>query len=205
MLDKRTEMMLQVASTLTAADLDYIRVMPPGGESQGCRKRQTSSEIATEQAAAILTAEAPADAELEPGPAATPKVKTPPAPSSPTVTTAPPASSDPARGARERQRTRESKVSTACVGQPRTSHAWWPLDTELEGRIGSEIFTATVVENSQVKSNRSVLITSGAAQGRVCITPTRAAIEATEEYRRTANLGRGGGVTNGWSFWKPKQ
>jgi hypothetical protein len=112
---------------------------------------------------------------------------------------------DATRGERERQRTRESKVSTACVGQARTPHAWWPVDTELEGRIGSEIFTATVVENSQVKSNRSVLITSGAAQGRVCITPTRAAIEATEEYRRIANLGRGGGVTNGWSFWKPKR
>jgi hypothetical protein len=116
-----------------------------------------------------------------------------------------PVSSDPSRGERERQRTRESKVSTACVGQPRTPHAWWPLDTELEGRIGSEIFTATVVENSQVKSNRSLLITSGAAQGRVCITPTRAAMEATEDYRRIANLGRGGGVTNGWTFWQPKR
>jgi len=39
---------------------------------------------------------------------------------------------------------------------------------------------------------------------RCCLTPTRAAIEATETYRQTHSLGRGGGVTNGWDFWKPK-
>ena len=61
-----------------------------------------------------------------------------------------------------------------------------------------------VVENSQVKSGRSVLITSGTASGKMCLTPTRAAIEATEAYRQTNKLGRGGGVTNGWQFWKPK-
>lgn len=109
------------------------------------------------------------------------------------------------RGERERQRTRESKVSTACLGQPRESHTWWPLNTELIGRIGAETFTARVVENPQVKSGRSLLITSGAANGRVCITPTRAAIEATEAHRQAQNLGRGGGVTNGWSFWTPKR
>lgn len=109
------------------------------------------------------------------------------------------------RGERERLRTRESKVSTACVGQPRESHTWWPLNTDLIGRIGAETFTARVVENPHVKSGRSLLITSGAANGRLCITPTRAAIEATEAYRQTQNLGRGGGVTNGWSFWTPKR
>lgn len=116
-----------------------------------------------------------------------------------------PPDSDSSCGARERTRTRESKVSTACVGQAREPHIWWPLGTDLIGQVGSEQFTATVVENDQVKSGRSVLITSGAAKGKVCITPTRAAMEATEAYRQANNLGRGGGVTNGWSFWKPKQ
>ena len=111
---------------------------------------------------------------------------------------------DSSRGARERQRTRESKVSTACIGQPRQPHPWWPMGTELIGRIGTEEFTATVIENTQVKSGRSLLLTSGAAKGKLCITPTRAAMEATEAYRQANNLGRGGGVTNGWSFWSPK-
>ena len=74
----------------------------------------------------------------------------------------------------------------------------------LIGRIGAEPFTARVVENASVKSGRSVLITSGPANGRICITPTRAAMEATEAYRQAHNLGRGGGVTNGWDFWKPQ-
>jgi hypothetical protein len=108
------------------------------------------------------------------------------------------------RGEYERQRTRESKVSTVCVGHEREKHDWWPVGTQLEGRIGSEVFTAMVVENSQVKSGRSILITSGAASGKMCLTPTRAAIEATESYRQANKLGRGGGVTNGWMFWKPK-
>ena len=32
----------------------------------------------------------------------------------------------------------------------------------------------------------------------------RAAMEATEAYRQAHNLGRGGGVTNGWMFWSPR-
>ena len=109
------------------------------------------------------------------------------------------------RGERERTRTRESKISTACVGQQRQKHEWWPVGAELVGHIGPEEFTGEVIQNDQVKSGRSVLITSGAAQGKICLTPTRAAIEATEAYRQAHNLGRGGGVTNGWTFWKPKQ
>jgi hypothetical protein len=105
-------------------------------------------------------------------------------------------------GEYERQRTRESKVSTACIGRERDKHDWWSIGTTLVGHIGSETFTATVVENTNVKSNRSLLITSGSANGRICITPTRAAMEATEAYRQAHNLGRGGGVTNGWEFWK---
>jgi hypothetical protein len=194
MLDKRTEIMLQMASTLTADDLDYVRGMPPDEKGRSHRQRGGKAE-APDAVAPAATAVAVAVAEPEPETATTPEEATPSVPSAP----------DPSRGARERQRTRESKVSTTCVGRPRTPHPWWPIDTELEGRINGEVFTATVVDNSQVKSGKSVLITSGPAQGRVCITPTRAAIEATEEYRRIANLGRGGGVTNGWSFWKPKQ
>ena len=107
------------------------------------------------------------------------------------------------RGRYERQRTRESKVSTECVGEEREKHDWWPVGTELVGQIDAERFTATVVENPQVKSGRSILITSGPAVGKTCMTPTRAAIEATESYRQKHNLGRGGGVTNGWTFWRP--
>jgi hypothetical protein len=108
------------------------------------------------------------------------------------------------RGAYERQRTRESKVSTTCVGTERAKHDWWPIGTELVAHIGGEEFTGEVVENARVKSGRSILITSGPIQGTVCITPSRAALEATEQYRQANNLGRGGGVTNGWTFWKPK-
>jgi hypothetical protein len=198
MLDKRTEMMLQMASTMTAEDLDYVRGSPPGEERRDRRQHEGKDEASDAVAAAETTV---AVAVAEPESVLSPGVATPAAPAVPLA----PSVSDPSRGARERQRTRESKVSTTCVGQPRTPHPWWPIDTELEGRINGEVFTATVVENSQVKSGRSVLITSGAAQGRVCITPTRAAIEATEEYRRIANLGRGGGITNGWSFWKQKR
>jgi len=91
------------------------------------------------------------------------------------------------------------------VGQRRTGHEWWPVGTELIGRMHGHTFTAEVVENPRVKSNRSLLITSGPAQGTVCITPTRAAIEATEAYRQANGLGRGGGVTNGWAFWNPRE
>ena len=108
------------------------------------------------------------------------------------------------RGEYERQRTRESKVSTSCVGHEREKHDWWPVGTELIGRIGSEIFTAVVVANPPVKSGRSIRVPSSPTAGRACLTPTRAAIEATEDYRQARNLGRGGGVTNGWTFWKPK-
>ena len=122
----------------------------------------------------------------------------------PTQTARPDLATDSSRGAYERQRTRESKISTTCVGNERAKHDWWAIGTELIAHIGGEEFTGEVVENPRVKSGRSVLITSGSAQGKVCLTPSRAALEATEHYRQANNLGRGGGVTNGWSFWKPK-
>ena len=114
------------------------------------------------------------------------------------------ARTDLSRGEREQLRTRESKVSTACVGQARAKHEWWPVGSELIAHLDSEAFTAVVVENPQVKSGKSLRITSGPAAEKVCITPTRAAIEATEAYRQAHGLGRVGGVTNGWTFWKPK-
>lgn len=72
---------------------------------------------------------------------------------------------DATRGQRERLRTRESKVSTSCMGKPREGHEWWPVGTQLEGKIGTETFLATVVENPRVKSGRSLLIDTGSAQG----------------------------------------
>jgi len=109
-----------------------------------------------------------------------------------------------AQGEYERQRTRESKIATVCVGSERPKHQWWPIGTELVGRIGPEVFKAVVVDNPQVKSGRSLQIMSGPVQGRICNTPTRAALEATEAHRNRYGLGRAGGVTNGWSFWQPK-
>ncbi len=167
MLDERTRLMLDVANTLTADDLDFMRGSTVTGRA---RPEKTPAPMATDS--------------LPPAPAGQ-------------------SAGDPSRGERERLRTRDSKVSTACLGSARPGHQWWPVGTELVGSIGAEQFTAQVVENPRVKSGRSVLITSGPAQGRLCITPTRAAIEATEAYRQTNNLGRAGGVTNGWSFWKP--
>lgn len=170
MLDKRTEMMLSVAATLTAEDLDCLRGTAVVAE-------ELTAETAVEEAA-------PIPEEPDPTPAA--------------------GSPDPARGERERRRTRASKIATACVGEQRQAHTWWPVGTALIGLIGEQTFSAVVVENPQVKSGRSLSITSGPATGKVCLTPTRAALEATEAYRRSHNLGRGCGVTNGWSFWKPR-
>ena len=177
MLDKKTELMLQVADELTADDLDQIRKAAP----------------------LVLPGERVAVS----APLSTSAEETAPVGTDNDVHRSVPAD-DPARGERERQRTRESKIATTCTGQERRKHSWWPLGTRLVGRVGSEVFTGTVVENPQVKSGRSLQITSGPAAGRVCITPTRAALEATEAYRQTHNLGRGGGVTNGWTFWQPE-
>lgn len=167
MLDKQTELMLQVASTLTAEDLEFLR----SNVSADRIKVEAHSQVPSPEPKPQPTKGAIAGTQ---------------------------------RGERERQRTRESKVSTTCLGNERAKHQWWPVGTELEGKIGAEVFSATVVENSQVKSNRSLLITSGDAHGHLCLTPTRAALEATEHLRRTYGLGRVGGVTNGWTFWKPK-
>ena len=198
MLDKQTEMMLQIAATLTAEDLDSLRgevVSRPGLRRSGIAENQpTAAQESANLDAAEIETMAPAEAQVQ-------TVQRPPRP---TRTIASPTSPNLARGEYERQRTRESKISTACVGHEREKHDWWPVGTELVGHMGSQLFTATVVENAQVKSGRSILITSGTTSGRVCMTPTRAAIEATEDYRQTHNLGRGGGVTNGWEFWTPR-
>lgn len=172
MLDKKTELMLAIANTLTAEELDELRetALPEATDDE-------SSPEAPEPPAAVANEP---DEDIEQ------------------------LDDDALRGARERARTRESKVSTACLGKPREPHTWWPIGTALVGYIGSEEFTAVVVANPRVKSDRSLQITSGSASGRICITPTRAAIEATEAYRQAHQLGRGHGVTNGWVFWKTR-
>lgn len=204
MLDKKMEMMLSVANLLTAEDLDMLRGSA-AGNAVAVAADETAEQPEPEQEAGQVT-DGPDQAvgrDADTAPSVTP-VASP----STTRPTKQPRSRTPQatmnRGEYERQRTRESKISTACVGREREKHDWWPVDMELIGRIGSETFTATVVVNPQVKSGRSLLITSGPAMGKVCLTPTRAAIEATEHYRQANNLGRGGGVTNGWAFWKPR-
>ena len=168
MLDKRTEMMLGVANLLTAGDLDQIRANAPKQESIA----QVPAPHAEEHDMPAPLRDA--DAFQAASPAGIPQ------------------------GERERRRTRKSKIATQCVGSERAKHNWWPVGTELLGRIEAETFTAVVVENAQVKSGRSLRISSGTASGKVCRTPTRAALEATEHYRQANSLGRGGGVTNGW-------
>jgi hypothetical protein len=197
MLDERTEIMLSVANELTAEEIVALRALAPA----------TPASTVVELSEMEEMDEASLPGDLSAGDAGEPFD------GSTAVTSAHVRRQQPRnhggtstlpRGEYERQRTRESKVSTSCLGHERGRHDWWPVGTELVGRMGSELFTATVVENLRVKSNRSILITSGPANGRICITPTRAAMEATEAYRQANNLGRGGGVTNGWTFWKAR-
>ena len=189
MLDKKTEMMLSVANVLTAEDLDQIRASapastavldPPTSVMENVRAKEASHE-----------AEEPPSGHAGP---IQPRRKS--------TKSSPPRSAGITQGELERRRTRESKIATGCVGTSRQKHEWWPIGTELVAYINHERFTGIVMENPQVKSGRSIRITSGAATGTVCKTPTRAALEATEAYRQANNLGRAGGVTNGWDFWK---
>ena len=203
MLDKKMEMMLSVANLLTAEDLDILRAA--AGTAVASVEDEIAEQPEPEQGAGQV-ADGPNEADVSNAGGAPFVDLVVPPPS--TRATRQHRSHTPQttmnRGEYERQRTRESKISTSCVGHEREKHDWWPVSTELIGRIGPETFTATVVENAQVKSGRSILITSGPASGKVCLTPTRAAIEATETYRQTHNLGRGGGVANGWEFWRPR-
>ncbi len=188
MPDERMTMMLRTAGTLAAEDLDLLRGGAVATAVADFKRESVRGGPGVD--AGLIAGEAAKDS-----PAVPRRAKRRPGPSS---------SSALPRGEYERRRTRESKVSTACVGDERDKHDWWPVGTQLEGRMAHERFTATVVENAQVKSGRSLLITSGPASGKVCISPTRAAIEATEHYRKSRNLGRAGGVTNGWTFWRPQ-
>lgn len=223
MLDEKTQMMLEAASALTAKDIEFLK---SGGQpglklaevvrvstsaaravtESACvstKQDQTSGDEASplEQVASIGKAENGGRRNRKNKVVSSARVVKPVGSPSPSVQTA---AGSLSRGEYERNRTRESKVSTACLGAAREKHEWWPLGTELVGHLGNEVVEATVVENTSVKSGRSLVITSGPAQGKVCITPTGAAIEATEVMRQSHQLGRGGGVTNGWTFWKPK-
>lgn len=203
MLDKKMEMMLSVANLLTAEDLELLGA---GAATEITDAGDEPDEQMEPEQVPVTVAEGPDDEddqETEVVPAVDSSGLALKAPAASRTRSRTPQASVP-RGEYERQRTRESKISTSCVGHEREKHDWWPVSTELIGRIDSETFTATVVVNTQVKSGRSLLITSGPASGKVCLTPTRAAIEATEHYRQAHNLGRGGGVTNGWEFWKAR-
>ena len=189
MLDEKTEMMLSVANLLTAEELDQIRASAP--EIVTAQVPAVTSDIAEDH-----TSETDSTLPVESDHSVQPSCTASRARSSRHTGTA--------QGEIERRRTRESKIATECVGRERAKHEWWPVGTELVGRIGAVVFTAVVITNPQVKSGRSIRITSGAADGQVCRTPTRAALEATEAYRQANNLGRGGGVTNGWEFWKAR-
>ena len=205
MLDDRMKMMLEAANTLTAEDLEFIR--SDGVVAVDTPKRVPGTRARPNTPVSETTAAAPVPTETTPvrsGAGTTMPVHGVPGGAANPSGVVGSVAVGSSRGDYERKRTRESKVSTVCVGEERVKHPWWPIGTELVGQIGREFFTATVVENLSVKSGRSLVITSGPAQGTVCITPTRAAIEATEVYRQANNLGRGGGVTNGWMFWKPR-
>lgn len=212
MLDDRMRTMLEEANTLTGEDLEFLRsdglvvsVAPAGQVRKASPRFRAKVEMAGSPAtdAEVLTLPEPPRRTRKRGHAAKPVATVAPS-ASPIPTPAAPTSKSSCRGDYERKRTRESKVSTACLGTEREKHEWWPLGTELVGNLHGEQFTATVIENPNVKSGRSLVITSWPADGTVCLTPTRAAIEATEAYRNAKNLGRGGGVTNGWTFWQPR-
>lgn len=196
MLDKQVEILLQIANTLTVEDLEALRTethtRPDRRTTRPAETRSHAKDYAEATTQEACTDQANRDLVQEPE-----ETRQAGTPSEAGASGVP-------RGEYERQRTRESKISTACIGRERERHEWWPVGTELVGTMGQETFTAMVVENQQVKSGRSLLITSGAASGKVCITPTRAAIEATEHYRQRHGLGRGGGVTNGWTFWQAR-
>jgi hypothetical protein len=189
--------MLDAANALTADDLDCLRGVAPAAPNRSSAEHGDSEVLVTPDVAGL----AGSDNRVEAEDASLP-VRPQQRARAAARQCGAPTFSGMSAGEYERQRTRESKVATACIGHEREKHDWWPLGTTVVGQIGSETYTATVVENANVKSNRSLLITSGPANGRICITPTRAAMEATEAYRQTHNLGRGGGVTNGWEFWK---
>jgi hypothetical protein len=212
MLDDRMRTMLEEANTLTGEDLEFLRsdgLVVSGAPAEQGRKApprfRAKAEVAGLPAkdAEAPTLPEPPGRTRKRGHAAKPVATVAPS-ASPIPAPAAPTGMSSCRGDYERKRTRESKVSTACLGTEREKHEWWPLGTELVGKLHGEQFTATVIENANVKSGRSLVITSWPANGTVCLTPTRAAIEATEVYRNAKNLGRGGGVTNGWTFWQPR-
>jgi len=194
MLDEKTELMLSVAATLTAEDLDTLRALAPTVEANVVAESVKAQEALEGPLPGEPSAAEPFDGSTAGAPTRTKRRRRRNHASTATLP----------QGEYERQRTRESKVSTSCMGREREGHDWWPVGTELVGDICSESFTAVVVENTRVKSGRSIQITSGPATGKACRTPTRAALEATEAYRQANNLGRSGGVTNGWSFWQPR-
>ena len=229
MLDDRMRAMLEEANTVTEEDLEFIRsdgvVVAAIAPKRTARAR--SPQVPKASGGGEKVDDLPSAAGPEPHESPTPTTSgllganerpqrvrkqadiPPPVVTAASTAWTPPISAGPvagtsSRGAYERERTRESKVSTACLGVERDKHDWWPRGTELVGQIGGEFFTAVVVENASVKSGRSLEVTSGPAQGRICITPTRAAMEATEAFRQAHDLGRGGGVTNGWVFWQPR-
>ena len=126
MLDKKTRMMLEVANELTTEDLALLRTGTPIVPNSAESRPVTAQAAKPVCAAEAVTNATPAQA----------------------------SAGSTSRGEYERGRTRESKISTACVGQPRAGHDWWPLGTELVGSMGGQVFTAEVVENSHVKSGR---------------------------------------------------
>jgi hypothetical protein len=221
MLDKKTIAMLEVANVLTQEDLEMLQ---PGDDCHGCEDECSVDECGGDaQSYSVDDNELAEDGEVASDSDVIDKNEAMPADQADSVASTSradqsagtnaaiktaasqsPALSNATQGERERMRTRESKISTQCVGRVREKHEWWPIGSELIGRIGLETFTARVVANPRVKSGRSLEITSGPATGQVCLTPTRAALEATEHYRQATHQGRSGGVTNGWTFWKPR-
>ena len=194
MLDDRMRMMLEAANTLTEEDLEFlcsdgasITVATSKRTGRARAVRGTSAATNDTSACSVVSTATPTPPERvaasQTSPATGIAQTTPASVGSTTGSLS--------RGEYERGRTRESKVSTTCLGTEREKHEWWPLGTTVVGQIGPETFTAEVVENPQVKSGRSLKITSGTEKGTICITPTRAAMVATESYRQARYMGRG--------------
>ena len=128
MLDKEAGSDVAGASTLTADDLDCLRGVAGAATVE---LPEEESEAAAPAAQDVADATCSGDrTETDDVPPAAPAPQRPDR----RVRRAAPTSAGVPAGEYERQRTRESKVATACLGKQREGHDWWPVGTELVGR-----------------------------------------------------------------------
>jgi len=109
------------------------------------------------------------------------------------------------QGGNTQEETNTPAVPRAAVKRKRRrrtlEHQWPEPGTLLQADYEGVHYEAQVIVDAGSRSQRTVKILSGPAAGRICGSPTGAMMEATEQQRQQANLGKKG-VANGWEFWK---